>query len=50
MQNSEGVCLEDVESEQTAACTERLGQPQPGPAGGDVEPAKPTKPIGTNDA
>ncbi|CAL8332828.1 unnamed protein product [Gadus morhua 'NCC'] len=45
-ENSEGVCLEDVESEQTAACTERLGQPQPGPAGGDVEPAKPTKPIG----
>lgn len=44
-QNSEGGCLEDVETKQTAACTERLGQPQPGPAGGSVEP-QPTKPIG----
>ncbi|CAL8262507.1 unnamed protein product [Lota lota] len=45
-QNSEAVCLEDVESKQTAACTERLIQPQPGPAGGSMEPPKPIKPIG----
>ncbi|CAL8358072.1 unnamed protein product [Merluccius merluccius] len=45
-QECEAGCLEDVETKQTAACTERLVQPQPGPVGGGVEPPKPTKPIG----
>ncbi|KAG7277941.1 LOW QUALITY PROTEIN: hypothetical protein CRUP_022111 [Coryphaenoides rupestris] len=41
-QNTEGGCLEDEETKQPAGGW----QPQPGPAGGSVEPPKPTKPIG----